>query len=511
MYRIVKRARVARPFGGVAVRGHVQLDQEYIGAFNIAISDQELVYNDLLHVPETSLDEALFALAIPHLQLLIADGTMPLDEFEGVEIRLRGQDVKGTLEQFADGKLLAAEQFESLSTDSKSRGPRKTATLSAMAISNFYGFAEEQTVEFGRLTVLLGANGSGKTTLLRALAVLQAVAGGVDPTSLVNGRWRNTDSSDEFCRMTVWFDSTEVTYDLGFRQNDGSRFSLLGEHVFETDRGPAESTVLRRPLEDWPLLFRQVEPSGSIADVALPFRNGSALSLCVDERRFPLASSIQACLVDAQVHRGWRFGGGDEIDDAPADRPDDRLRRDGSNLPVVLARILRQPNLRSEFEEELREVLPGAETIRVVEGTDRVRVGLTLFGKEFGLTELSDGTKLWLQLLTVLLDPNPAAIVAFDEPELGLHPEMMPALARLLKKAATRTQIVIATHEPLLLDALAEIEAPWSVVAFELTGDGIQVTVPNLDEIRRNWLGQGKPPAGLGEVWARGALGGTRW
>jgi predicted ATPase len=487
----------------------VQLDKQYLGAFNVAISDQELVYNDLLHLPETSLDTALFALAIPHLQQLIADGTMPLDEFEGIEIRLRGQDVKVAMKQIDLGKLLVTEQFEPLPIDSKSRGLRESATLSSMAISNFYGFAKEQTIEFGRLTVLLGANGSGKTTLLRALAVLQAVAGGVDATSLVNGRWRNTNSSEELCRMTVWFDSTEVTYDLGFRQTDG-RFSLVEEHVFETKKGPTESTVLRRPIEDWPLLFRQAEPSGSIADVALPFRNGSALSLCVDQNRFPLASSVQACLADAQVHRGWRFGGGDAIDETSADRPDDRLRRDGTNLPVVLARILRQPNLRSEFEDALREVLPGAEQIRVVEGSDRVRVGLTLFGVEFGLSELSDGTQRWLQLLTVLLDPNPPVIVAFDEPELGLHPEMMPALASLLKKAAARTQIVIATHEPLLLDALAEIEAPWSVVAFELTGDGIQVTVPDLDEIKLNWLGQGKPPAGLGEVWARGALGGAR-
>ena len=409
------------------------------------------------------------------------------------------------------GTLPEIGGFEPLLIDSKSRTQRQSANLSAVALSNFYGFAKEQTIEFGPLTVLLGANGSGKTTLLRALAVLQSVASGVDPASVVTGRWQNTDSSDEFCRMTAWFNSTEITYDLGFRQTDGSRFSLLEEHVFETQKGHTESTVLHRPIEDWPLLLRQVESSGSTADVARPFRNGSALSLCVDELRFPLASAIQACLSDAQVHRGWRFGGGDAIDEAPTDRPDDRLRRDGSNLPVVLARILRHPNLRAEFEDSLREVLPGAEHIRVVEGSDRVRVGLTLFGSEFGLSEMSDGTQRWLQLLTVLLDPNPPAVVAFDEPELGLHPEMMPALALLLKTAATRTQIVIATHEPLLLDALADIEAPWSVVAFELTDEGIEVTVADREEIERNWLGQGEPPAGLGEVWARGALGGTRW
>lgn len=101
MYRIVKWGRVDRPFGGVAVRGHVELGQQYLGAFNVAISDQELVYNDLLQVPETSLNTALFALAIPHLQLLIDDGTMPLGEFEGVEIRLKGPDVIAWLDHLA--------------------------------------------------------------------------------------------------------------------------------------------------------------------------------------------------------------------------------------------------------------------------------------------------------------------------------------------------------------------------------------------------------------------------
>ena len=489
----------------------MQLDLQYVGAFNVAISDQELVYNDLLHVPETSLDTAMFALAIPHLRQLIADGTMPLGEFEGIEIRLRGQDVKATLEQIAVGKLLATEQFEPSPIDSKFSGRRRAAALCSISLSNFYGFANKQTVELGRLTMLLGANGSGKTTVLRAIAVLQSVAVGVDPTNLVTGRWTNTNSSEDSCRMTVCFDSTEITYELGFRQTEVSRFALVEEVLFENGEESNESTALRRPIEDWPLLLRQVEPSGATADIALPFRNGCALSLCVDELRYPLASPVQACLEDAQVHRGWRFGGGETIDEAPADRPDDRLRRDGSNLPVVLARILRQPNLRAEFEENLREVLPGAERIRVVESADSVQVGLTLFGKEFGLSEMSDGTQRWMQLLTVLLDPNPPAIVAFDEPELGLHPEMMPALAALLKKAAPRMQIVIATHEPLLLDALAEVEAPWSVVAFELTDEGIEVTIPDREEIERNWLGKGEPPAGLGEAWARGALGGTRW
>ncbi|MEW6754253.1 MAG: AAA family ATPase [Candidatus Latescibacterota bacterium] len=71
-------------------------------------------------------------------------------------------------------------------------------------------------------------------------------------------------------------------------------------------------------------------------------------------------------------------------------------------------------------------------------------------------TRLSDGTLRYLALLAVLCHPTPPPLVCIEEPELGLHPDIMPQLAVLLCEAATRTHLVVTTHSDILVDALTD-------------------------------------------------------
>jgi predicted ATPase len=68
---------------------------------------------------------------------------------------------------------------------------------------------------------------------------------------------------------------------------------------------------------------------------------------------------------------------------------------------------------------------------------------------------LSDGSIRFICLATALLQPNPPSTIIIDEPELGLHPEAIRILGELIKDAAGRTQIIVATQSPLLLDQFA--------------------------------------------------------
>ena len=107
-------------------------------------------------------------------------------------------------------------------------------------------------------------------------------------------------------------------------------------------------------------------------------------------------------------------------------------------------------------------------------------------------------------LLSILLHPNPPAVVAIEEPEIGLHPDMIPTVAELLKDAATRCQLFVTTHSDALISALSD--TPDSVVICEKT-DGT-TTVQRLEkEPLEDWLKK----YSLGELWASGELGGTRW
>jgi predicted ATPase len=95
-------------------------------------------------------------------------------------------------------------------------------------------------------------------------------------------------------------------------------------------------------------------------------------------------------------------------------------------------------------------------------------------------------------------------LICIEEPELGLHPDVLPALAELLKESAERTQLIVTTHSDILVDALTD--RPEAVMVAEKTEIG--TTLTRLDAGRlKPWLEKYR----LGQLWTRGEIGGTRW
>jgi len=76
--------------------------------------------------------------------------------------------------------------------------------------------------------------------------------------------------------------------------------------------------------------------------------------------------------------------------------------------------------------------------------------------KPLTLKELSDGTIRMLCWIAILAHPKPSSLICIDEPELGLHPAWIPILADLIKSASKRSQILVATHSPDLLDYFSD-------------------------------------------------------
>jgi predicted ATPase len=102
------------------------------------------------------------------------------------------------------------------------------------------------------------------------------------------------------------------------------------------------------------------------------------------------------------------------------------------------------------------------------------------------VADLSDGTLRFLLLLTILGNPKPGALIAIDEPETGLHPRMLSVVAELAVDAAERTQVVLTTHSPELLDAFGK-ELPTTTVARWVDGS-TELAVLDAEELSR-WLG----------------------
>jgi predicted ATPase len=85
-------------------------------------------------------------------------------------------------------------------------------------------------------------------------------------------------------------------------------------------------------------------------------------------------------------------------------------------------------------------------------------------------TELSDGTLRFLLLTAALLSPSPPSLLVLNEPETSLHPEVLPAAADLIRRAAERTQVVVVTHSAPLTEAL-QASAGEDLVENELYKD----------------------------------------
>lgn len=117
---------------------------------------------------------------------------------------------------------------------------------------------------------------------------------------------------------------------------------------------------------------------------------------------------------------------------------------------------------------------------------------------------LSDGTLRYLCLLAILLEPKPPPLICIEEPELGLHPDLLPTLCDLMVDASRRSQLIVTTHSDVLVDALTD--QPESVVVCE-KHDG-QTEMRRLDKADlTKWLEDYR----LGALWTSGELGGNRW
>ena len=104
----------------------------------------------------------------------------------------------------------------------------------------------------------------------------------------------------------------------------------------------------------------------------------------------------------------------------------------------------------------------------------------------------------------ILCDPDPPPLICLEEPELGLHPDVLPKLADHLLVASKYTQLIVTTHSDVLVDAMSE--TPESIVVCEKQQGATTMTRLAAADLQV-WLEKYR----LGELWIREELGGTRW
>ena len=231
----------------------------------------------------------------------------------------------------------------------------------------------------------------------------------------------------------------------------------------------------------------------------------SILSQRKDPDQYPEITSIGKQFGRIAIFREWSFGRNAPARlPQPSDGLNDFLDRDCSNLGLVLNRLLREPAIRKKLVKYLQQLYKGLDDFHINVDPGTVQVFLLEGDWAVPATRLSDGTLRYLCLLAILCHPTPPPMVCLEEPELGLHPDIIPTLAALMVDASSRTQLIVTTHSDLLVDELTE--SPESVLVCDRLESGTRIVRLSPKDLKC-WLEEYR----LGELWIRGDLGGTRW
>ena len=233
--------------------------------------------------------------------------------------------------------------------------------------------------------------------------------------------------------------------------------------------------------------------------------NASILAQRRDPEQYPEITYLASSYQKIRVYREWTFGRNAVFrEPQKADMRNDRLEEDFSNLGLFLNRLRRHPKAKDALLAALRDLYDGIRDFDVSVEAGTVQVFLTEQDFVIPATRLSDGTLRYLCLLAILCDPEPPPLICIEEPELGLHPDLLPKIADLIIAASERTQLIVTTHSDVLVDAMTE--CPEAVLVCEKR-EG-QSTIRRLDTDQlKVWLEK----YSLGQLWTRGQLGGTRW
>lgn len=352
--------------------------------------------------------------------------------------------------------------------------------LQSLAVAN-YRSLRELIVELRPLNVITGHNGSGKSNLYKALRLLAETAQGSVVASLaregglsstlwagpeeISTRMRKGEVPVQGARrkrsvaLQLGFTAEDFGYaiDLGLpKDGGGSRFG----------RDP----VIKRECVWAGPVYR---PAASLVD-----RRGPVVRVRKDRKWHEVSTGLETfdsmlrevgdptvspeLLVLRERIRGWRFYDHFRTDADAAARHAQLgtrtpvLAHDGSDLAAALATIEEIGDAQA-LASAVDDAFEGARVrIEAIDGRFAVRFEQPGLLRPLSAEELSDGTLRYLLWIAALLTPRPPELMVLNEPETSLHPSLVPALARLIQRAARRTQVWVVSHDPHLVEALGE-------------------------------------------------------
>jgi len=370
-----------------------------------------------------------------------------------------------------------------------------------------YKSLEDVTLELRPLNVFVGPNNAGKSNILDCLEFLYDFvihgAGAVEgrggfPLLVWGGDLKRPISIELEGQIST--DSGPKNYNYFVELAGGPTHFTLAKEIFaiKTDRE-------ERKLLEFPSVHSEARIWGDdgthIGSAGRGELKGSFLRSWPDLSRIPTLNSFFTeishwafyNLVPSRMRMPLQV------------RKDLRLQSEGENLASVLnsLQVEHTSNFR-RIEEMLRAAVPELKellTALTEQGQTYVKVRESGLSLQIPAWAMSDGTLRLLAYLAVIYSPSPPPLACFEEPENYIHPHLLKLIAELLEAASNRTQILVTTHSPYLLDFF---EAEDLVIVEKKEGKTQTKRVADQAGVK-----EALKTLGLGELWYSGSLGGT--
>lgn len=427
----------------------------------------------------------------------------------------------------------------------KKNPDQDTRILREIRLTNLLSFgADTEILPLERLNVFIGPNGAGKSNLIEALALMRATPVLPQATSNADVRgvlrrgggagewvWKGAKGKPASVELVVSNPkcSQALRHLFAFRA-DTQGFVLQDERVENENphAGQSDPYFYYRFQNGHPVVNIIVQED---ADKALTLQESNAKHPAVsaaprkerklaretvnlevsilaqrrDPELYPEITHLGDTYEKWRIYREWAFGRNTVFrEPQKADMRNDRLEEDFSNLGLFLSHLRKTPKAKKSILEGLSDLYDGLTDFEPIVEGGTVQVFFTEGDFSISATRLSDGTLRYLCLLAILCDPDPPPLICIEEPELGLHPDILPKLADRLVAASERTQLIVTTHSDILIDAMTE--RPETVVVCEKHDRRTEMKRLRKEDLAV-WLDKYR----LGQLWTKGQIGGTRW
>lgn len=338
------------------------------------------------------------------------------------------------------------------------------------------------------INVLIGANATGKSTLVELLRIVQSCCLGslrraIEPRGLPGEVFRPDGPAELVIGLTTSVARGRGGHcgcHYGLRIDGPAASPTIAAEALSRlgpapkGRGRLYSAELRRAIPTPPRPYRLL--FSRLRDRALVYEQPVAsstrpLRLQMGEDKPALSEMTDTRLKDAWGFRAdvlsWRFHAELVVHrTAPLREPQPMGRggemdERGQNLAPALLSLFTNIEYREQRDDVLRYLrlaFPEFESLTPTTDFSSKYALLQWREGDLGLTlsgaDVSDGMLRFLALAVMCCNPHPPSLLCVDEPEVGLHPRVLPIVGAMLRRAARKSQVIVLTHSPELLHGM---------------------------------------------------------